>query len=228
MTILRKLTNAALDLLFPPKCAGCGREGAYLCDTCQPTLTRLERPYCDICAAPGSAKICSWCKAVPPDFDRVRSPYLHKGTMRDMIQNLKYKNLRASAPTLGLLMHTYFESSRLAADLIVPGPLHPSRERERGYNQSELLAKEFSRLTSIPLATDLLRRTIDTEPQVAMDDYEKRRSNIAGAFECIGNPSGLNVLLVDDVITAGSTMSACAAPLKAKGAAKVWGLALAR
>jgi ComF family protein len=110
----------------------------------------------------------------------------------------------------------------------VPVPLHLSRERERGYNQSALLAKELSRLTGIPLATDLLRRTIDTAPQVTMDDYEQRRSNIAGAFECIGDPSGLNVLLVDDVITTGSTMSACAAPLKSQGAARVWGLALAR
>jgi predicted amidophosphoribosyltransferase len=95
MTTLRKLTNAALDLLFPPKCAACGREGAYLCDTCEPTLTRLERPYCDLCAAPASAGICSWCKAAPPAYNGIRAPYLHKGTMRDMIQNLKYKNIRA-------------------------------------------------------------------------------------------------------------------------------------
>jgi competence protein ComFC len=84
----------------------------------------------------------------------------------------------------------------------------------------------LSRLTSIPLATDLLQRTIDTEPQVKMDDYEKRRNNIASAFECIGDPSELNVLLVDDVITTGSTMSAYAAPLKSKGAARVWGRSL--
>ncbi len=95
MTTLRKLTNAALDLLFPPKCAACGREGAYLCDTCEPTLTRLERPYCDLCAAPASAGICSWRKAASPAYNGIRAPYLHKGTMRDMIQNLKYKNIRA-------------------------------------------------------------------------------------------------------------------------------------
>jgi ComF family protein len=129
-------------------------------------------------------------------------------------------------------LHTYLQSAPRAADLIVPVPLHPNRERERGYNQSALLAKELSRLTGIPLATDLLRRTIDTAPQVSMDDYEQRRRNIEGAFECIGDLSGmkvlLKVLLVDDVITTGSTMSACAAPLKSKGAARVWGLALAR
>jgi predicted amidophosphoribosyltransferase len=91
MTTLRKITNAALDLLFPPKCAACDREGTYLCDTCEPTLTPLEPPCCDRCAAPATAGTCSWCKAAPPAFDRVRSPYRHTGTMRDMIHNLKYR-----------------------------------------------------------------------------------------------------------------------------------------
>ena len=129
---------------------------------------------------------------------------------------------------MGRLLHTYLERAPRAADLIVPVPLHPSRVRERGYNQSELLARELSRLTGIPSEPDLLRRTRDTAPQVTMEGYEQRRRNIAGAFECVSDPSGRSVLLVDDVATTGSTMSACAAPLKAKGATTVWGLSLAR
>lgn len=228
MTTLRKIANAALDLLFPPKCAACGREGAYLCDTCQPTLKRLERPHCDLCAGPASERICSWCQSTPPDFDGIRAPYRHTGTVRDMVHDLKYRNLRSAAPVLGRLLHAYFERAPRAADLIVPVPLHPSRERERGYNQSELLARELSHLTGIPSEPDLLRRTRDTAPQVSMEGYEQRRRNIEGAFECVGDPSGLSVLLVDDVVTTGSTMSACAAPLKANGATKVWGFSLAR
>ena len=228
MTTLRKIANAALDLLFPPKCAACDREGAYLCDTCEPTLTRLERPYCNLCAGPATERICSWCKAVPPAYDGIRAPYRHTGTVRDMIHDLKYKNLRSAAPVLGRLLHAHFERAPRAADLIVPVPLHPGRERERGYNQSELLARELSHLTGIPSEPDLLRRTRDTAPQVSMEGYEQRRRNIEGAFECVGDPSGLSVLLVDDVVTTGSTMSACAAPLKAKGATSVWGISLAR
>ncbi len=83
-------------------------------------------------------------------------------------------------------------------------------------------------LTDSPAEPNLLRRTRETEPQVTMEGYEQRRRNIEGAFECVGAPSGLSVLLVDDVVTTGSTMSACAAPLKAKGATTVWGLSLAR
>ncbi len=228
MTTLSKIANAPMDQLFPPKCAACGREGTYLCDTCQPRLERLERPYCDLCAGPATERVCSWCQSTPPAYDAICAPYRHTGTVRDMIHELKYRNLRSSAPVLGRLLHAHFKKAPRAADLIVPVPLHPSRVRERGYNQSQLLARELSLHTSIPSDTDLLRRTRDTAPQVSMEDYEQRRRNIAGAFECVGDPSGLAVLLVDDVVTTGSTMSACAAPLKANGATKVWGFSLAR
>ena len=110
MTTLRKIANAALDLLFPPKCAGCGREGAYLCDTCQPTLTRLERPYCDLCAGPSSEGICSWCEATPPAYDGIRAPYRHTGTVRDMVHDLKYR--KRPHETLGRILDAELVSPR--------------------------------------------------------------------------------------------------------------------
>ena len=145
-----------------------------------------------------------------------------------MVYGMKYRNLRSLAPTMGRLMAAHREQDRIPADALVAVPLHPRRERDRGYNQSALLAREVSRWTGISVETGLLRRTRDTAPQVSMASHEERRENIEGAFECAGGVEGLRVLLIDDVVTTGSTMSACAGPLKAAGAASVWGLALAR
>ena len=149
------------------------------------------------------------------------------GGVRDIVFDLKYRGIRALAPDMGELLARHLESSRLAADLIVPVPLHRRRERERGYNQAALLAYELGRRTGLPVAA-ALRRTKDTPPQVAMLGPEKRRANIDGAFECVADVRDRRVLLIDDVVTTGSTMGACAAPLKAAGASNVWGLAFAR
>lgn len=116
----------------------------------------------------------------------------------------------------------------MPADVLIPVPLHRCRERERGYNQSELLARELGTLIGLPVATEVLRRTRDTPPQVSMSGHRERRRNIADAFQCTGELSRQRVLLIDDVVTTGSTMAACAGPLKAAGATSVWGLALAR
>ena len=145
-----------------------------------------------------------------------------------MVHDLKYRDHRASAPTLGQLMAEHLLSDPLAADLLVPVPLHRRRERTRGYNQSELLARELGKHTDAPVDANMLRRVRDTAPQVSMPTPEERMRNIEGAFECTGDVIGLTVLLIDDVVTTGSTMSACARPLVAAGAASVWGLALAR
>jgi ComF family protein len=145
-----------------------------------------------------------------------------------MVYGLKYRNLRASAPELAGLLAAHLKTAPMPADVLIPVPLHRRRERERGYNQSELLARELGQLTGVPVATEVLRRTMDTPPQVSMSGHRERRRNIANAFQCTGEVSGQRVLLIDDVVTTGSTMAACAAPLKAAGATSVWGLALAR
>ena len=226
--VLSRIADAALDLLFPRTCAVCRSEGSFLHEGCGAALARLEMPYCSLCANPGRGPVCSWCKETAPAFDGITVPYLMQGAVQDLAYNLKYQNVRASAPELGRLLASHLKLARHHADSLVPVPLHRRRERERGYNQSELLAREASKDTCIPLATDVLVRTKDSPPQVSMKSPEERRRNIEGAFECTGDVAGKRLLLVDDVVTTGSTMSACARPLKAAGAASVWGLALAR
>ena len=145
-----------------------------------------------------------------------------------MVYSLKYRNVRASAPRLAELMSAHILDRSIAADIITPVPLHPSRKRERGYNQSELLARGISKSTGIPMTAELLARIRNTPPQVSMSTPEERRKNVVGAFECVGDVAGKRVLLVDDVVTTGATVAECSAQLRNAGAASVWVLSLGR
>lgn len=117
----------------------------------------------------------------------------------------------------------------MPGEAIVPVPLHPRRLRERGYNQSGLLARELGKLTNLPVLQDGLIRTKEARPQVKASDVEERRRNVANAFVCQNEKvSGKQIILVDDVCTSGATLESCALALKNKGAVGVWGLTLAR
>ena len=226
--ILPRLTGAVLDLLLPLSCAVCHREGRFLCPECEETLPRLEEPYCSVCADPGSSRLCDWCASTRPAIAGIRAPYLFEGAVREMVHSLKYRNLRAAAPDLAGLLSAFLETNPIPADVLMPVPLHGRGERERGYNQSELVARELSKRTGVPMQTRGLRRVRNTPPQVLMASHQERRRNMEGAFGCTANLSGQRVLLIDDVVTTGSTMFACAEALGAAGATSVWGLALAR
>ena len=158
--------------------------------------------------------------------------------MRDAIHRLKYKGERASAGPLAGLMAEYLElrfSSRspgsswpAAVDALVPAPLHPRRLRNRGYNQSALLAREIGKRLNLPVREDLLARVRNPRPQVETQSQQERRDNVAGNFACQADATGLTALLIDDVVTTGSTLSECALALKAAGAVRVHALTLAR
>ena len=226
--VLSTLARRALDLLLPPHCAGCGRDGSFVCRACESSLPALERPYCSLCARPGQDRLCEWCAASAPAFDGIGAPYLFEGAARQMVHRLKYDNLRASAPDLGRLLAEYVAANPVPGNVLVPVPLHERRERERGYNQSALLARELSKRSGVPVEGSVVHRVRNTPPQASVQNYEERTGNIANAFECPSELKGESVILIDDVVTTGSTMSACAAALKSAGAGSVWGLALAR
>ncbi len=223
-----RLGGPVLDLLFPLRCVGCDREGRFLCERCHGDLRKLVRPYCSVCAEPAGPDPCEWCASERPAIDGIRAPYLMEGAMRDAVHFFKYRDYRAGAPELGRMLAQHLDSRPIPADVIASVPLRWRRERERGYNQSALLARELGKLIDTPVDNRLLRRTRHDPPQVSLDGYEERRRNIEGAFECRAKLDGVTVLLIDDVVTTGSTMSACASSLKAAGATSVWGLALAR
>jgi len=148
--------------------------------------------------------------------------------MRQAIHQLKYRNLRALVVPLAQLLRDYLNNP-MPAEILVPVPMHPKRLRERGYNQSSLLARELGKLTNLPVVDDCLIRQRHAPPQARTSNVDERRSNIADAFTCRDHRlRDKQVLLLDDVATSGATLDACAAALKASGAISVWGLVMAR
>ncbi len=148
--------------------------------------------------------------------------------MRQAIHSLKYGNVKALAAPLAQLMEEYLAGNPLPGDVLISVPLHPRRLRQRGYNQSSLLARELAKLCSLPLAEGLLVRVHNTPPQTGTRSALERQINVANAFSCRGELEGKDILLIDDVCTSGATLDSCAAALKGAGAASVWGLTLAR
>jgi ComF family protein len=226
---LTKLKGIALELLFPSWCVGCGRGGSFICDSCLNSLTRIKPPLCPICGLPQTTEVlCNRCADRQMVIDGIRAPFAFDGVMRQAIHQLKYQNLRAIAGQLGRLLHEFLAANPLPGEVLVPVPLHQKRLRERGYNQSRLLAEELGKLTGLAVA-DYLSRERHSLPQARSSSADERQANVAGAFSCASR--GLEnkaVILIDDVSTSGATLNACAYALKEGGASSVWGLVLAR
>jgi len=227
---LTKLKGIALNLLFPQWCVGCGKEGGFICCSCHQSLSRIMPPLCPRCGRPQSSGIlCPSCVSWQAQIDSIRSPFRFDGVMRQAIHQLKYKNLRALAVPLAKLLQDYLANNYMPGEVLVPVPLHQKRLRQRGYNQSCLLAQELGKLVNLPVIDDCLIRLRHTPPQARTSTVEERRTNVADAFTCRYHQlQDKQVLLIDDVSTSGATLNACAAALKAAGASSVWGLALAR
>lgn len=227
---LAKLKGVALDFLFPPYCIGCGKEGAFICQSCRRSLPRITPPICPRCGRPqSSGALCPDCVGWQAAIDGIRSPFRFEGDMREAIHKLKYQNLRVLSVPLAEMLQEYLVANPLDVEVLVPVPLHRKRLRERGYNQSRLLAKELGKLMDIPVIDDVLVRQRHTLPQARTATVEERKLNIADSFACRDNRlRDRQVLLLDDVATSGATLDACAAVLKANGATSVWGLVMAR
>ena len=236
---ITRLASASLDLLYPPRCVGCNKEGRLLCSTCLDSLPRLVAPYCLRCAQPiAHGETCPRCLESPLDMDGIRAPFLMEGTIREAVHRLKYNNLRAIAPILGGLLADYLNAQQLpmqapsagSGQALVPVPMHHERERRRGYNQAYLLAKEAGKRLGVHVIPQALSRLTNTPPQAKSLSAQERKANVQGSFRC-HHPllvKDLDVVLVDDVCTTGATLEACAMALKEAGAASVWGVTLAR
>jgi ComF family protein len=187
-------------------------------------------PLCPKCGRPqSSATLCPGCLSWQTEIDGIRSPFRFDGVIRQAVHELKYGNLRALAGLLARLLGDYLVSNPVPGEVLVPVPLHPKRLRERGYNQSRLLAQELGKLTDLPVVDDCLVRGRHSLPQARTSTVGERRSNVADAFSCRDRRlQGKSVLLIDDVSTSGATLDACARALKQAGATTVWGLVLAR
>ncbi|HEY7035933.1 MAG TPA: ComF family protein [Thermomicrobiales bacterium] len=224
--ILRLTGDAAVEALYPRRCAGCGRRGYWVCADCDAALRRFARPWCDRCGAPPDLIPCR-CTELPDALAIVRSVALDDGWLRSAVRSFKYAGESARADHLGALLLPLL-ADLPPFDALVPVPLHRQRERRRGYNQARLLAEAAAHTDSFRVEEPLLR-TRPTHQQVGLD-AEARRANVRGAFAVKTGTAvhGKQFVLVDDVLTTGSTLGNCAETLVAGGAAWVGAVTLAR
>jgi ComF family protein len=236
---LDKFKTAVLDLLFPPYCAACQRLGAWLCPGCMAEIEVIHPPVCRRCGLPlrsdqtanPDTGACEHCQRAPLQLDGLLAYAYYGGPLRQAIHQFKYEDLRSLAGPLGKLMGDAWAvlvPPNLEIDAIVPVPLHPTRQRQRGYNQSALLARELGVALARPVVEDVLIRAKATAPQVELNTQE-RRANVQDAFQCTSSAlCGKRVLLVDDVCTTGCTLESACAALRTAGACSIWAYTLAR
>jgi ComF family protein len=218
-----------LDLLYPPRCVACSRVGNWFCAACQASVEMLPQPICPRCGRPTSNdRLCLQCQTNHIQLDGIRSVAIHDDALRQAIHHLKYRRRRELATPLGEMLFAYWQEVDLPADLVIPVPLHASRQKERGYNQAGLLARALAERAHLALNETALIRTRATAPQVGLGARE-RQVNVQDAFIWTGDSlDGVRVLLIDDVCTTGATLGACALTLRQAGAESVWALTLAR
>ncbi len=216
-----RASRIALDLVFPPRCALCGAGGTMLCADCTSDLPPADGRRCDRCWMPVTrSTLCRHCTESPPAFVAIRAACVMDGGARRLAHELKYEGMLALAEPMARLMNEHLEPD--GVDLVVPVPLHRSRMRARGYNQAVELARRIATLRALPFDRRAARRVRATAPLVKTMHREERAEIMRGAFAAEpGRVRGRRVLLVDDVVTTGATLDACAQALRAAGSVEV-------
>ncbi len=230
-----------IDLVYPPRCAVCGGflspgRSDVVCSECRGALRAVNPPLCKRCGVPLNTgpdedRLCESCLRRPPAYEAARALYVYEETAIEAVHSFKYAGRTRLAEVFGPML------SRLArewlpadiAPLVIPVPLHLRRLRERGFNQSLLLARHVAALPGYELDYLVLRRVRHTPSQSVLD-RDRRRENVRTAF-AVRLPSAVkarDVVLVDDVSTTGSTLDACSRALLHSGARRVYGLTLAK
>jgi ComF family protein len=235
----RRLLRGLVDFVFPPICLVCRApvcEPAGLCPTCWGGLQFIERPYCERLGIPfgfdlGPGALSAEAIAHPPVFARARAAVIFGGSARTLIHGLKYRDREELAGFLARMMVRAGKDVLDTADLLVPIPLHRWRLMQRKFNQSALLAQAVGRIAQVPVNVFALERVRATPPQVGLSGRE-RHENMRGALRVAQAHrmaiAGRRIVLIDDALTTGATISAATRALKRAGAAEVDVLTFAR
>ena len=243
LQMLGRILNSLLDIIAPHTCQICGRiADNYLCQDCTQGINLINDGFCTVCGIPFISKasfshVCGACIKKKPKFTSARSIGIYEGVLMDAVHKLKYNGKTSLAKPLGMIMA---EKLSLAfcrekhafhplASLIVPIPLHKKRLKERGFNQSLLLAREIAKRHNIKMDYLNFKRVRWTEPQINLKGDE-RLKNVRGAFLVKDAQvfKKMRILLIDDVYTTGATVMECSKVLKKAGAKDVYVLTLAR
>lgn len=231
--MIKIILSAFADFIWPPKCLICNNslenENKIICDECEKGIILFSPPFCFHCGKPlfypgdFSERLCASCKEEKDHFDRAFIIGSYENSLREAVHQFKYNKKILLRKYFSILINDYIEKNNVLdkIDVIVPVPLFLTKKRERGFNQSELLAKEISKKWDLPVLTENLYRARHTEPQYNLD-YTRREKNIKGAFKLKDKNivEGKKILLIDDVITTGATINECSRILKKEGRAK--------
>ncbi|MBI5893147.1 MAG: ComF family protein [Deltaproteobacteria bacterium] len=231
--MLKSILQSALNIIIPPACHICGGAADnYICANCKQGINFILGAVCTICGLPfvskeSSPHMCGECIKKKPKFAMARSIAEYNGVLLEAIHKFKYNAKTSLAKPLGLLMAERLPLNNY--NVIVPVPLHKRRLKERGFNQSLLLAREISKKHNTPIDYLNLKRIRFTEPQINLKG-EERLKNVRGSFavEDARVFKNKNILLVDDVYTTGATVMECSKVLKKSGAKDIFVLTLAR
>lgn len=239
---LQRTTRRALRVLFPMQCETCDRPLAddpvpFFCRTCWSYIRPLQGPACPRCARPFASHLasayspthtCAECRTRKPAFSKAWSGYPYASPLSEAISLLKYERKYGLAASLSRLLVNVLPPT-LDADLVIPVPLHPARLREREFNQSLLLADSVARRLRVPLCYTNLIRVRDNPAQTSLP-RSTRLTNLRRAFQVRRSEAvrGRRILLVDDVLTTGTTLNECAKALRKAGAGDVYAVTLAR
>ena len=227
-----------IDIIYPPRCHICQKflNTPSFCPQCLDGFSEITSPLCPICGRPFVSGVdydhaCEDCLRKRPFYDKAAAPYLYEGILMKAIHKFKYEEKSYLADSMGPLFASFAEKWLENMDdcLVMPVPLHPKRLRERGFNQSLLLARYISKLPGRELDFLSLKRVRYTLPQTGLKSAE-RRKNVRRAFGVKDRRAvkGRTIILVDDVATTGNTLNECAKVLKKAGAKKIFCMVLAR
>lgn len=237
---MKKIISSLIHLIYPNRCPICGEilgKDSNLCRECLSGLKRLSPPFCPICSIPfpdGESHICEACLRKRPYFDSLSSAYIYEGTASKAIHLFKFQKKKSAGRAIGTLLSEFAISwwkgisKKDIEYVVVPVPLGKGRLRERGFNQSLIIARYVAKKLNLSMDCLSLRRIKETEQQSVLG-IEERKKNVRSAFKVFGEDlKGKGVILVDDVATTGSTLNECARTLKEAGAEEIRCLVFSR
>ena len=220
--------HKCLDILYPKTCCFCGEVSAEdICNKCRKNIVYIQEPVCKKCGKPiryEEGELCHDCQNNDFSYEQGKSIWLHKGPVRNSIYRFKYNNKRIYGKFYAEELYRLYQHKikEWDIDVIIPIPLHQRRRRERGYNQSEIVAKYLGELAGIPIERKVLCRIRNTKPQKSLN-HKDRKANLKNAFRAKGDLKKIkNILLIDDIYTTGNTIHEATKALQKKGALKVF------